>query len=188
MCTHICLPFRPLSDFLPICSPSFSLSHGKQHGTYLRVPRSGPLQKELALTAKEPPNSREADSLSRHHEAPVCSEWPRLCHGCSVSPGTSLPLYLLPAGPSGCHESCTAFPKTQDLLQSRFSGLNLTKVGRMHTREKQEVAGADEQVFTGQEILWQILWPHGFIPRLPSLPSCGAGKALLPDNTLCHLV
>lgn len=74
--------------------------------------------------------------MSRHHEAPVCSEWPRLCH---VSPGTSLPSCRLPH--SGCHESCTAFPKAQELLQSRFSGLNLTKVGRMHAREKQEVGG-----------------------------------------------
>lgn len=54
-----------------------------------------------------------------------------------------------------------AFPKTQDLLQSRFSELNLTKVGKMHAREKQEVAGADEQVFTGQEIPGQTQRPHG---------------------------
>ena len=174
MCTHICLPFHPLSDFLPICSPSFSLSHGKQHGTYLCVPRSGPFQKELALTAKEPPNSREADSLSRHHEAPVCSEWPRLCH---VSPGTSLHSCRLPH--SGCHESCTAFPKAQDLLQSRFSGLNLTKVGRMHAREKHTSRCSQAKKSRGR--------PGGLMGLAPGFPACPAVEQGM-CYILCHLV
>lgn len=190
LCTHICLPFRSLSDFLPICSPSFSLSHDKQHGTYLRVPRNGPLQKELALTAKEPPDSREADSLRRHHKARLQPASPVCAMAAAYHLALPCPHVFFPTGPSsGCHESCAAFPKTQDLLQSRFSELNLTTVGKMHAREKQEVAGADEQVFTGQEIPGQTQRPHGVWPHASHrLPSCGAGKALLPDNTLYHLV
>lgn len=75
--------------------PSVSAMVSNMGHTYV-CPGVAPSKTELALTAKELPNSREADSLSRHHEAPVCSEWPRLCHGCSVSPGTSLPSCRLP--------------------------------------------------------------------------------------------
>lgn len=91
VCVHTSAFHSVLSDFLPICSPSFSLSHDTQHGTYLRVPRSGPLQ-------KEPPDSREADSLQP--ASPVCAM------AAAYHLALPCPHVFFPTGPSGCHESC----------------------------------------------------------------------------------
>lgn len=131
-------------------------------------------------------------SLSKHHKTLLAANKPCPCRGCSLSPGTSLYSDLLAylQGPMGVMNQLYCF-SSSIRVAPRLSELSLTNVGRVHTREKQEVAGAGKQVFTGAALSGKTHRPRGISltshTSHPShrweegcFPSYGAGKVLLP--------